>query len=543
MNKNVTFAPDAQKELVKGINILADAVKATIGPKGRKVIIETAYGTPHATKDGVTVANAINLAESVPNMGAQIIKQAAAKTLEQCGDGTTNATVLAQAIVNKGFKYLESGINPTLLTLGMKDASNKVGEFLRVNSREVDGDWGTIANVATVSANNDVWMGDTIAEALKLVGKDGVVLVQESKSVDTYITEVSGIKFDRSYISPYFVNNPAKQTVEFEDPFILIYDKKIRAASEIVPLLEQVASKSRPLLIIADDVESQALSLLVINKMRGNLNVAAIKAPGFGDRRQKLLEDLAVATGATLISESSGRTISSATIKDLGSAAKVVIDKQNTTVVEAKGDAEKIAARVEEIRSELDVSATGWEKEKNKERLAQLGAKMAILHVGATTEVELKEKKDRIDDALHATQAAMAYGIVEGGGFALARAAEYLKDVVGFSTNSDVALGQKIIIESIIAPAQAILLNGGLSPDIIIDRCLKEKIGYNSATDTYVDLFKEGIVDPLTVPTTALQAAVSVASLILSSNVVLTNDLTTAQSSNSDIDTSRLMDF
>lgn len=543
MNKNVTFAPDAQKELVKGINILADAVKATIGPKGRKVIIETAYGTPHATKDGVTVANAINLAESVPNMGAQIIKQAAAKTLEQCGDGTTNATVLAQAIVNKGFKYLESGINPTLLTLGMKDASNKVGEFLRVNSREVDGDWSTIANVATVSANNDVWMGDTIAEALKLVGKDGVVLVQESKSVDTYITEVSGIKFDRSYISPYFVNNPTKQTVEFEDPFILIYDKKIRAASEIVPLLEQVASKSRPLLIIADDVESQALSLLVINKMRGNLNVAAIKAPGFGDRRQKLLEDLAVATGATLISESSGRTLSSATIKDLGSASKVVIDKQNTTVVEAKGDAEKIAARVEEIRSELDISATGWEKEKNKERLAQLGAKMAILHVGAVTEAELKEKKDRIDDALHATQAAMAYGIVEGGGFALARAAEYLKDIVGYSTNSDVALGQKIIIESIIAPAQAILLNGGLSPDIIIDRCLKEKIGYNSATDTYVDLFKEGIVDPLTVPTTALQAAVSVASLILSSNVVLTNDLTTAQSSHSDIDTSRLMDF
>lgn len=540
MNKNVTFAPDAQKELVKGINILADAVKATVGPKGRKVIIESIYGTPHATKDGVTVANAINLSESVQNMGVQIVKQAAAKTLEQCGDGTSASITLAQAIVNKGFKYLESGINPTLLTLGMKDATNTIVKFITDNSKQVD-DAATMVNVATVSANNDVWMGEIISDALNLVGKEGVVLVQESKTVDTYISEISGIKFDRSYISPYFITNPAKQTVELEDPYILIFDKKIRAASDIVPVLEQVASKSRPLLIIADDVESQALSLLVINKMRGNLNVAAIKAPGYGDRRQKLLEDLAIATGANLISESSGMTLSKTTLKDLGSASKVVIDKQNTTIIEAKGDSGNIQKRVEEIRGELENSTSGWEKEKNKERLAQLGAKMAILHVGAVTEAELKEKKDRIDDALHATQAALQYGIVEGGGLALARASEYLLSTP-LSSNPDVRLGQRIIAEAVLSPAQTIILNGGQSPDLIIDRCLKEKIGYNSADNTYADLFKEGIVDPLTVPTTALKTAVSVASLILSSNVVLTNEQQVS-TSNTDIDTSRLMDF
>jgi chaperonin GroEL len=540
MNKKVVFAPQASKELIEGVNILTNAVKTTLGPKGKKVIIETIYGRPHATKDGVTVANAINLSDPTQNLGAQIVKQAAAKTLEQCGDGTTTATVLAGALINKGLKYVESGINPTMLNAGMLSAYDSILEYVQSNSKQVKGDPKAIHNVASISANNDKELGKVISDAIEMVGEDGVVLVQESKTTSTYISEIDGIKFDRSYISPYFVTNQGKQTVELEDPYILIYDKKIRAASELVPILEQVASKSRSLLIVAEDVESQALSLLVINKMRGNLQAAAIKAPGYGDRRQKLMEDLAIATGATLISESMSRTLSSVSLKDLGSASRVIIDRQNTTIIEAKGNPEAVKNRVEQIRGELEIAATGWEKEKNKERLAQLGAKMAIIHIGAVTEAELKEKKDRVDDALHATQAAIEFGIVEGCGLALARAS-----TANFISSEDVsfAAGVKIVTEAILTPSMEIIRNGGKSPEVIIDKCLTNNVGYNAATDKYEDLFQSGVIDPYIVPITALKTAISVASLILSSEVTVVNADNPIDREHPDIDTSRLTDF
>jgi chaperonin GroEL len=541
MNKKVVFAPQASKELVEGINILTNAVKTTLGPKGRKVIIETIYGRPHATKDGVTVANSINLEDPTQNLGVQIVKQAAAKTLEQCGDGTTTATVLAGSIINKGLKYIESGINPTSLAEGMQAAYNTIVDHVLENSKQVKDSKTAIMDVASISANNDRELGRIISSAINMVGKDGVVLVQESKTIDTYISEIDGIKFDRSYISPYFITNQSKQTVELEDPYILIYDKKIRAASELVPILEQVASKSRPLLIVAEDVESQALSLLIINKMRGNLQAAAIKAPGYGDRRQKSLEDLAVATGATLISESMSRTISSVSLKDLGSASRVIIDRQNTTIIEAKGNPEAVAQRVEQIRGELEVAATGWEKEKNKERLAQLGAKMAVIHIGAVTEAELKEKKDRVDDALHATQAAIEFGIVEGCGLALARASQ--ADFTVRPDDISYNAGIKIITEAVLTPSMEIIRNGGKSPEVIVNKCLTENIGYNAATDKWENLFESGVIDPYIVPITALKTAISVASLILSSEVTVVNSGPLMDAGHPDIDTSRLTDF
>ena len=533
MNKIITFSTDAKASLLKGVNALADAVKTTLGPKGRNVLIETPYGTPHVTKDGVTVASSIFLKDANENLGAQVIKQAAAKTVKDAGDGTTTATILAQQLVEKAHRLINSGVNPINLKKGIDRAVLMVVNYIQQNATEVKEDWDKITQIATVSANNDVAIGNLIGEAMKTVGLQGVITVQESKSTDTYINVSAGLEFDRGYLSPYFVNNPAKMVCEFENPYILIYDKKLRSTNELVPILEQVVNKNRPLLVIADEVEAQALGLLVVNKMRSGLQFAAVKAPNFGDMRMKTLEDIAIVTGGRVITEAQGDTIYDAKLTDLGQAERVIISRDSTTIINGKGSKEAIEERANMVRIELEKAANEYDKNQQAKRLAILVAGVASIHVGAHTEVELKEKKDRIDDALHATRAALEEGVVPGAGVTYLQASARLKaDLKDLDFEVEELLGAQLVLEAILSPTKIIVDNSGVNGDLIVATLLDNykmspevftDWGYNAASGAYNDLNAAGIIDPAKVLRVALQNAASAASMLIMTDVTITD--------------------
>ena len=519
--KDIKFDVAARDGMRAGVDALANAVKVTLGPKGRNVIIEKSFGAPHVTKDGVTVAKEITLEDKIQNLGAQMVKEVASKTADIAGDGTTTATVLAQAIVSQGHKNVAAGANPMDLKRGIDKAVAVVVENLRSQSQEVGDNNQKVEQVATISANNDPAIGALIAEAMAKVKKEGVITVEEAKGTETYVDVVEGMQFDRGYLSAYFVTNTEKMVADLERPFILIYDKKISSMKELLPVLEPVAQTGKPLLIIAEDVDGEALGTLVVNKIRGALKIAAVKAPGFGDRRKAMLEDIAILTGGTVISEERGFKLENATMDMLGTAEKVTIDKDNTTIVNGAGSAEDIQARVHQIKAQIETTTSDYDREKLQERLAKLAGGVAVLYVGAVSEVEMKEKKDRVDDALAATRAAIEEGIVPGGGVALVRATEALANLEGI--NFDETTGIKIIARAIEEPLRVIVGNAGLEGSVIVAKVKEGKgdYGFNAKTEEYCSMFEAGIIDPTKVTRVALENAASVASLLLTTEATI----------------------
>ena len=521
MAKEIKFNIKAREELKKGVDELADAVKVTLGPKGRNVIIEKKFGAPHITKDGVTVAKEIELEDPFQNMGAQLVKEVASKTGDDAGDGTTTATVLAQSIINVGLKNVAAGANPIDLKRGIDKAVAKVVEGIKVQSQEVDDDMAKIENVARVSANNDAEIGQLIAEAMRKVKKEGVITIEEAKGTDTTVKVVEGMQFDRGYISPYFVTNTEKMECEMENPYILIFDKKISVLKDMLPILEAAAQSGRPLLIIAEDVDSEALATLVVNRLRGSLKICAVKAPGFGDRRKEMLEDIAVLTGGVVVSEEKGLKLDMATIDMLGSADKITVDKENTTIVNGHGDKQLLADRVAQIKAQIEKTTSDYDREKLHERLAKLAGGVAVLYVGAPSEVEMKEKKDRVDDALSATRAAIAEGIVPGGGVAYIRCVESLENLQG--DNDDENTGIQIVKRAIEEPLRQIVANAGLEGAIIVQKVKDGKgdYGYNARTDKFENFFESGVIDPAKVTRVALENAASIAGMFLTTECVI----------------------
>ncbi|RNL82952.1 chaperonin GroEL [Sinomicrobium pectinilyticum] len=523
MAKDIKFDIEARDGLKRGVDALANAVKVTLGPKGRNVIISKSFGAPTVTKDGVTVAKEIELEDALENMGAQMVKEVASKTNDLAGDGTTTATVLAQAIVKEGLKNVAAGANPMDLKRGIDKAVEALVADLAKQTKEVGDTSEKIKQVAAISANNDETIGELIAKAFNKVGKEGVITVEESKGTDTYVDVVEGMQFDRGYLSAYFVTDSEKMVAELENPYILLYDKKISNMKDLLPVLEPVAQQGKPLLIIAEDVDGEALATLVVNKLRGSLKIAAVKAPGFGDRRKAMLEDIAILTGGTVISEERGFTLENATIDMLGSAEKVAIDKDNTTVVNGAGDAEAIKGRVNQIKAQIETTTSDYDREKLQERLAKLAGGVAVLYVGAASEVEMKEKKDRVDDALHATRAAVEEGIVAGGGVALVRAKAVLDQVKPI--NADEETGVQIVARAIEAPLRTIVENAGGEGSVVVSKVLegKDSFGYDAKSESYVDMFKAGIIDPKKVTRIALENAASVSGMILTTECALTD--------------------
>lgn len=523
MAKDIFFEREAREKLKKGVDVLADAVKVTLGPKGRNVILDKKFGAPAITKDGVSVAKEIELKDSIENMGAQLVKEVASKTADTAGDGTTTATVLAQAIVTAGLKNVAAGANPMDLKRGVDKAVEAIVGQLQSNSKAIS-ESKEIAQVATISANNDAEIGNMISEAMDKVGKDGVITVEEAKGTETEVKTVEGMQFDRGYLSPYFVTNTEKMETEMENPYILLYDKKISSMKELLPVLEPVAQTGKPLLIIAEDVDGEALATLVVNKIRGALKIAAVKAPGFGDRRKAMLEDIAILTGGTVISEERGYKLENATIEYLGTAEKVTIDKDNTTVVNGAGDAEAITARVNQIKSQVENTTSDYDKEKLQERLAKLSGGVAVLYIGAATEVEMKEKKDRVDDALHATRAAVEEGIVVGGGVALLRTLDALDSVA--VDNEDQTTGIGIVKTAIESPLRTIVENAGGEPSVVVNEVKNGEgnFGYNARTSEFEDLLAVGVIDPTKVTRLALENAASIAGLLLTTECVVADE-------------------
>ena len=520
MAKQIVFNNDAREQLRKGVDELANAVKVTLGPKGRNVVIDKKFGAPQVTKDGVTVAKEIELEDGIQNMGAQMVKEVASKTNDQAGDGTTTATVLAQAIVNTGLKNVTAGANPMDLKRGIDKAVAEIVKSIKEQAQEVGGDIQKIRQVATISANNDSAIGDIIAEAMEKVTKDGVITIENAKGIDTTVKVVEGMQFDRGYISPYFVTDTEKMECAYDNPYILIYDKKISTMKDLLPVLEKVVNTGRPLLIIAEDVESEALATLVVNRLRGSLKIAAVKAPGFGDRRKEMLEDIAILTGGTVISEEKGYKLEDADLSMLGQSEKISIDKDNTTIVSGKGNSDAIKARVGQIKAQIEKTTSDYDREKLQERLAKLAGGVAVIYVGAASEV-MKEKKDRFDDALHATRAAVEEGIIPGGGTAFIRAAQHLDAVK--PENEDEKLGVEIIRRAIEEPLRMIVENAGLEGSVVVNevRNGKADYGYNARTEKYENLFASGVIDPAKVARVALENAASIAGMLLTTECVL----------------------
>ena len=521
MAKKIQFDIEAREGLKRGVDALANAVKVTLGPKGRNVIVGKSFGGPQVTKDGVTVAKEIELEDALENMGAQMVKEVASKTNDLAGDGTTTATILAQSIVNEGLKNVTAGANPMDLKRGVDKAVTAIVDELNKSAKTVGNSSEKIQQIASISANNDSAIGDLITQAFEKVGKEGVITVEEAKGTDTYVDVVEGMQFDRGYLSPYFVTNSEKMESDLESPYILLYDKKISAMKDLLPILEPVAQSGKPLLVIAEDVDGEALATLVVNKLRGALKIAAVKAPGFGDRRKAMLEDIAILTGGTVISEERGFNIENTTIDMLGSAERVTIDKDNTTIVNGSGVKKEIQARVGQIKSQIETTTSDYDKEKLQERLAKLAGGVAVLYVGAASEVEMKEKKDRVDDALHATRAAVEEGIVAGGGVALIRARKQLEKIK--SSNDDELTGIQIISRALEAPLRTIVENAGGEGSVVVAKILDGKggFGYDAKSETYVDLFESGIIDPKKVTRVALENAASVAGMILTTECAL----------------------
>lgn len=520
MSKEIRFSEDARGLILKGVNTLANAVKVTLGPKGRNVVIEKSFGAPLITKDGVTVAKEIELKNKFENMGAQMVKEVASKTNDDAGDGTTTATVLAQAIFREGSKFVTAGHNPMSIKRGIDKAVDTIRKELKNLATPVKGK-KEVAQVGTISANNDPEIGNMIAEAMEKVGKEGVITIEESKTAETLCEVVEGMQFDRGYLSPYFVTNAERMEAVLEDVYVLIHDKKISSMKDLVPVLEGVARAGRPLLIVAEDTEGEALATLVVNKLRGTLQVCAVKAPGFGDRRKEMLTDLATLTGGTVISEDMGHRLENATLENLGRAKRIVIDKDNTTVIDGAGDKKEIAARVNQIRAQIEETSSDYDKEKLKERLAKMAGGVAVIHVGAPSEVEMKEKKARVEDALNATRAAVEEGIVAGGGTALLRASRKLTDD---KTGEGEEYGVRIIRRACEEPVRQIAFNAGLDGAIVVERITAKKetgFGYNALTDEYVDLIEAGVIDPVKVVRCALENAASVASLMLTTETMI----------------------
>lgn len=524
MAKQILFNVQAREGLKRGVDALANAVKVTLGPKGRNVVIGKKFGSPAITKDGVTVAKEIDLKDPVENMGAQMVKEVASKTADLAGDGTTTATVLAQAIVTAGLKNVTAGANPMDLKRGIDLAVGKVIEHLKNNSEVIGTEYTKIKQVASISANNDEKIGELIANAMQKVGKDGVITVEEAKGTETEVKTVEGMQFDRGYLSPYFVTNTEKMQAELSSPFILIYDKKISNMKEILPILEATVQTGKPLLIISEDIEGEALATLVVNRLRGSLKVAAVKAPGFGDRRKEMLQDIAVLTGGTVISEEQGYKLEDTTLEMLGTAEKVTIDKDNTTLVNGAGEKEAIAGRINQIKAQIETTTSDYDREKLQERLAKLSGGVAVLYIGAASEVEMKEKKDRVDDALHATRAAVEEGIVAGGGVAYVRALEALEGLKG--ANDDETTGIAIIRKALEEPLRQIVANAGGEPSVVIQKVKEGKgdFGYNARTEVYENLIAAGVIDPTKVGRVALENAASVASMLLTTDCVLADE-------------------
>jgi len=522
MAKEIKFDIESRDALKRGVDALANAVKVTLGPKGRNVVIEKSFGAPHVTKDGVSVAKEIELEDRVENMGAQMVKEVASKTNDIAGDGTTTATVLAQAIVREGLKNVAAGANPMDLKRGIDKAVTAVVENLKSQSKTVGDSTEMVKQVASVSANNDETIGSLIAEAFGKVGKEGVITVEEAKGIDTTVDVVEGMQFDRGYQSPYFVTNPEKMVAEVENPYILLVEKKISSMKELLPVLEPIAQGGKSLLIISEEVEGEALATLVVNKLRGSLKIAAVKAPGFGDRRKAMLEDIAILTGGQVISEEQGFTMENISLDMLGTAEKVTIDKDNTTIVNGGGDEAKIKGRVAQIKAQMETTTSDYDREKLQERLAKLAGGVAVLYVGAASEVEMKEKKDRVDDALHATRAAVEEGIVAGGGVALVRAISALENLTGI--NSDETTGIKIVKRAIEEPLRQIVANAGGEGSVIVAKVAEGTgdFGYNAKTDEYVNMLEAGIIDPTKVTRVALENAASVSGMLLTTECVIT---------------------
>jgi chaperonin GroEL len=521
MAKQIVFNIEAREELKKGVDALANAVKVTLGPKGRNVIIDKTYGAPVVTKDGVTVAKEVELKDAIQNMGAQMVKEVASKTSDVAGDGTTTATVLAQAIVTTGMKNVTAGANPMDLKRGIEKAVAKVVEYLKTQSIKIEEGSEKITQVATISANNDSFIGEKIAEAMNKVKKEGVITIEEAKGIETTVKVVEGMQFDRGYISPYFVTDTEKMEAVYENPFILIYDKKISVMKDFLPVLEKTVQTGRPLLIIAEDVDGEALATLVVNKIRGSLKIAAVKAPGFGDRRKEILEDVAVLTGGTVISEEKGYRLEDVDLSYLGQAEKISVDKENTTIVSGRGTKEAIAARVNMIKAQIETTTSDYDREKLQERLAKLAGGVAVIYVGAASEVEMKEKKDRFDDALHATRAAIEEGIIPGGGVAYIRAIKALEDLKG--ENEDEDTGIAIIKRALEEPLRQIVANAGLEGSVIVQKVRegKDDFGFNARTEVYENLMQAGVIDPTKVARVALENAASIAGMLLTTECVL----------------------
>ena len=521
MAKDIKYNWEAREGLKKGVDALANAVKVTLGPKGRNVIIDKKFGAPQITKDGVTVAKEIELQEPIENMGAQMVKEVASKTNDQAGDGTTTATVLAQAIFNTGLKNVTAGANPMDLKRGIDKAVAKVVENLKAQSVEINDSHEKIEQVATISANNDSAVGKVIAEAMQKVKKEGVITIEEAKGTDTYVKVVEGMQFDRGYISPYFVTDTEKMEAVYDTPYILIYDKKISNMKEFLPILEKVVQTGRPMLIISEDVDSEALATLVVNRLRGGLKIVAVKAPGFGDRRKEMLEDIAILTGGTVISEEKGYKLEDATLEMLGTAEKITVDKENTTIVSGKGDKKAIDARIAMIKSQIEKTTSDYDREKLQERLAKMAGGVAVIYVGAASEVEMKEKKDRFDDALHATRAAIEEGIIPGGGVAYIRSIAGMKGLKG--ENEDQQIGIDIVRRALEEPLRQIAANAGKEGSVIVNAVAKGKAdyGYNARTDEYQHLVEAGVIDPTKVSRVALENAASIAGMLLTTECVL----------------------
>ncbi len=523
MAKNIQFNSEARAALKEGVDALANAVKVTLGPKGRNVVIDKKFGSPSVTKDGVSVAKEIELKDALENMGAQMVKEVASKTADVAGDGTTTATVLAQALITVGMRNVASGANPMDLKRGMDKASSAIVAELKKMSKEVGSDNSKIEQVATISANNDKNIGSLIAEAMKTVGNEGVITVEEAKGMDTTVKTVEGMQFDRGYLSPYFVTNPEKMEVDLDNPYILIFDKKISNMKDLLPVLEQTAQSGRPLLIIAEDVDGEALATLVVNKIRGSLKIAAVKAPGFGDRRKEMLKDIAILTGGQVISEETGLKLENTTIEDLGSAEKVTINKDNTTLVNGAGDKNVIESRVVQIKAQIESTTSDYDREKLQERLAKLSGGVAVLYVGAATEVEMKEKKDRVDDALHATRAAVEEGIVPGGGTAYIRAASKLNKLEG--ENADETTGIKIVLRAVEEPLRQIVSNAGGEGAVVVNSVKEGKgdFGYNARSEVFENLLEAGVIDPTKVSRVALENAISISGMMLTTECVISD--------------------
>ena len=518
--KEVQFGTEVRQKMVNGVNVLANAVKVTLGPKGRNVVLDRSFGGPHITKDGVTVAKEIELKDKFENMGAQMVKEVASKTNDVAGDGTTTATVLAQAIVAEGMKYVTAGMNPTDLKRGIdKAVTALVGEL--ANIAKPCETYEQIAQVGSISANSDEQVGKIIADAMQEVGKEGVITVEDGKSLENELEVVKGMQFDRGYLSPYFVNDVEKQIAGLDNPFVLLFDTKISNIRDLLPVLEQVAKTSRPLLIIAEDVEGEALATLVVNSIRGILKTVAVKAPGFGDRRKAMLQDIAILTGATVIAEEVGLTLEQTTLEHLGQAKRIEISKENTTIIDGFGDKAAVEARVKEIRQQIEVATSDYDKEKLQERVAKLAGGVAVIKVGAATEVEMKEKKDRVDDALHATRAAVEEGVVAGGGVALLRARQAIKSVE--TLNADQEAGVKIVLKAIESPLRQIVVNAGGEASVVVNKVLEGEgnFGYNAGNDTYGDMIAMGVLDPAKVTRSALQHAASIAGLMLTTECMI----------------------